>query len=295
MVSHRFGVGDAPEAMETALDAERLGEGAHHRGMTPSAVRPPQARTRARHGPRAAGSGSRSPAGGSRQAHARVVLNEPAAQRRSPRRWTRCAQPRRWARRRPSTSRTARRWRPASRRIEAEIAPLDVLVNNAGVQHREPLHEIPEAAFRGGDRDEPHGRCSSSARRSGAGWSGAAAARSSTSPPRCPSSREPLPWAPTPRAKGGVKMLTQAMCADWAPARRAGERDRAGVLQHRAQPRAGRRTRVRRVAAAPHAGRALGRGRTSSLGAAGVSSPRTRRASSTGSSCSSTAACRPCV
>jgi len=100
-------------------------------------------------------------------------------------------------------------------RVEADIAPLDVLVNNAGVQHREPLHEIPEAAFRGvletnlmavflvgqavGRRMVGRGRgkiinIASEMSELARPTVGAYAA-----------------------AKGGVKMLTQAMCADWAP------------------------------------------------------------------------------
>jgi gluconate 5-dehydrogenase len=100
-------------------------------------------------------------------------------------------------------------------RVEADIAPLDVLVNNAGVQHREPLHEIPEAAFRGvvetnlvavflvgqavGRRMVDRGRgkiinIASELSELARPTVGAYAA-----------------------AKGGVKMLTQAMCADWAP------------------------------------------------------------------------------
>jgi gluconate 5-dehydrogenase len=101
------------------------------------------------------------------------------------------------------------------KRIEAEIAPLDVLVNNAGVQHREALHEIPEAAFRGvvetnlvavflvgqavAKRMVPRGRgkvinIASEMSELARPTVGAYAA-----------------------AKGGVKMLTQGMCADWAP------------------------------------------------------------------------------
>jgi gluconate 5-dehydrogenase len=100
-------------------------------------------------------------------------------------------------------------------RVEAEVAPLDVLVNNAGVQHREPLHEIPEAAFRGVIETnlmavflvgQAVGR-----RMVGRGRGKIINIASEMSELARPT------VGAYAAAKGGVKMLTQAMCADWAP------------------------------------------------------------------------------
>jgi gluconate 5-dehydrogenase len=100
-------------------------------------------------------------------------------------------------------------------RVEAELAPLDVLVNNAGVQHREPLHEIPEAAFRGVIETnlmavflvgQAVGR-----RMVGRGRGKIINIASEMSELARPT------VGAYAAAKGGVKMLTQAMCADWAP------------------------------------------------------------------------------
>ncbi|MFO1540935.1 MAG: SDR family oxidoreductase [Chloroflexota bacterium] len=99
--------------------------------------------------------------------------------------------------------------------IEATIGPIGILVNNAGIQQRAPLHEFP--------RD---------------GWArildtnltsvflvGAAVARRMI--PRgagkiiniCSLTSElgRRTIAPYAASKGGVKMLTRGMCADWGP------------------------------------------------------------------------------
>jgi gluconate 5-dehydrogenase len=98
--------------------------------------------------------------------------------------------------------------------IEADIGPIDIVVNNAGVQHRAPLHEFPiEAWHRLMDtnltsvflvgqevakRMIPRGRgkivniCSL----------------------QSDLGRQTI--APYAATKGGVKMLTRGMCADWA-------------------------------------------------------------------------------
>jgi gluconate 5-dehydrogenase len=99
-------------------------------------------------------------------------------------------------------------------RAEELAGPLDILVNNAGMQHRQPLHEFPDeawhrlldtnltSAFLVGRAVAPgmmargHGKivniCSL---QSELGRPGIA------------------PYAAT---KGGLKMLTKGMCADWA-------------------------------------------------------------------------------
>ncbi len=98
---------------------------------------------------------------------------------------------------------------------EAEIGPIDILVNNAGIQHREPLLEIDEAdwrrvmdinldaVFRVGREVArymvPRGR----GKIVNIASLLTAAARPTV--------------APYATAKGAVKMLTQAMCVEWAP------------------------------------------------------------------------------
>jgi hypothetical protein len=51
-------------------------------------------------------------------------------------------------------------------KLEAEFAPIDILINNAGIQRRAPLAEMTEAAVAGGARYEPDQRVS---RRAGGG------------------------------------------------------------------------------------------------------------------------------
>jgi gluconate 5-dehydrogenase len=98
-------------------------------------------------------------------------------------------------------------------KIEKEVGPIDILVNNAGVQKRAPLHEFPTKDWHaiiethltgaflvsrkvvGGMIDRKRGKiiniCStvSEVGRKGIG--------------------------PYTAAKGGLRMLTRAMCADW--------------------------------------------------------------------------------
>jgi len=100
-------------------------------------------------------------------------------------------------------------------RFEQDMGPMDILVNNAGIQRRSPLFQVPEdtwaevietnltAVFRCGREAArlmaPRGKgriiniasLMSEAARPGVG-----------------------PYA---AAKGGVKMLTRAMCVEWAP------------------------------------------------------------------------------
>ena len=103
----------------------------------------------------------------------------------------------------------------AFERFDAEGVSIDILVNNAGVQLRKPMLELSSeewrrivdthltAAFQIGRE---------AARRMIARGK---AARSSTSP------RSPARWraptiAPYTAAKGGMKMLTRSMAAEWA-------------------------------------------------------------------------------
>ena len=100
--------------------------------------------------------------------------------------------------------------------VEAELGALDILVNNAGVQHRAPLLDFPEAewhrvletnltsaflvarAVARGMVERGHGKIVNVASLQ------SELARAGT--------------APYAASKGGLKMLTRGMCADWGPA-----------------------------------------------------------------------------
>ena len=100
--------------------------------------------------------------------------------------------------------------------VEALAGPLDVLVNNVGIQHRAPLLEFPDAewyrlldtnltsAFLVG-REVARGMVV----RGRGKIINIASVQSALARPGV------APYAAT---KGALKMLTQGMCADWAPA-----------------------------------------------------------------------------
>ena len=99
--------------------------------------------------------------------------------------------------------------------IEDEIGPLDILVNNAGIQERRPLHEFPAEEWRRLlDTNLTSaflvGRAVGArmlARRRGK-IINVCSLQSELARPNI------APYAAT---KGALKMLTQGMCADWAP------------------------------------------------------------------------------
>ena len=98
----------------------------------------------------------------------------------------------------------------------AEAEPLDILVNNAGIQHREPLLEVAEADWRRVvdtnltsaflvAREAARGMVS----RGRGKIVNVASLQSELARPGI---------GPYAAAKGGVRMLTRAMCAEWGPA-----------------------------------------------------------------------------
>ena len=100
--------------------------------------------------------------------------------------------------------------------VQAELGPLDILVNNAGVQHRAPLLDFPDDAW--------HRVIETNL--TSAFMVGRAVARGMVERGRgkiinvCSVQAElARPGiAPYAASKGGLKMLTQGMCADWGPA-----------------------------------------------------------------------------
>ncbi len=99
-------------------------------------------------------------------------------------------------------------------RIEAECGPIDVLVNNAGIQRRAPLEEFPAETW----RELMHTNLDS------VFFVGQAVARAMIPRGRgkiinvCSVQSElgRPSIAPYAASKGAVKMLTKGMCADWA-------------------------------------------------------------------------------
>jgi gluconate 5-dehydrogenase len=99
--------------------------------------------------------------------------------------------------------------------LEAECGPLDVLVNNAGVQHRAPLLEFPDEAW--------HRVIETNL--TSAFLVGRAVARGMVERGRgkiiniaslmAQLGRADI--APYAASKGGLLMLTRGMCADWGP------------------------------------------------------------------------------
>ena len=103
---------------------------------------------------------------------------------------------------------------PAIARIEAEIAPIDILINNAGVQHRAPLDQFPEQEW---DRLVKTNL-------TGAFLVGKAVAAGMIARRRgkiinigsVQSELARPNIAPYTATKGAIRNLTRGMCADWA-------------------------------------------------------------------------------
>ena len=100
-------------------------------------------------------------------------------------------------------------------RAEELAGPLDILVNNAGMQHRTPLHEFPDDAW----HQLLHTNLTSAFLVGRAVARGMIARGHGKIVNICSlQSEQGRPnTAPYAATKGGLKMLTRGMCADWAP------------------------------------------------------------------------------
>jgi gluconate 5-dehydrogenase len=103
---------------------------------------------------------------------------------------------------------------PAIDRIEASVAPLDVLVNNAGIQRRAPLERFDDRAWRelmATNLDSVYFVSKAAAVHMIARGKGKIINIGSV---QCELARPGI--APYTASKGAVKNLTKGMCADWA-------------------------------------------------------------------------------
>ncbi|MEA2280219.1 MAG: gluconate 5-dehydrogenase [Solirubrobacteraceae bacterium] len=99
---------------------------------------------------------------------------------------------------------------------EARAGPLDVLVNNVGIQHRAPLLEFSDEAWRRMlDTNVTSAFLVSRAAAAGMVARGRGKIVNVGSVQSALARPGVAPYAAT---KGAVKMLTQGMCADWGPA-----------------------------------------------------------------------------
>ena len=97
--------------------------------------------------------------------------------------------------------------------LEAELGPLDILVNNAGVQHRAPLLEFPDEAWhRVIETNLTSAFLVSRAVARGMVERGRGKIINIAS---LMSELGRVDIAPYAASKGGLKMLTRGMCADW--------------------------------------------------------------------------------
>jgi gluconate 5-dehydrogenase len=104
----------------------------------------------------------------------------------------------------------------AVERGAAEVGPLDILVNNAGIQHREPLLDLAAA-----DWQRVLDTNLTSAFLVSRAFARGMVERGSGKIVNVASLQAELARpgiAAYAAAKGGLKMLTQSMCAEWGPA-----------------------------------------------------------------------------
>ncbi len=100
--------------------------------------------------------------------------------------------------------------------VEDQLAPLDILVNNAGMQHRAPLLELSEDDWR-----RVLDTNLTSAFLVGRAVAGGMVRRGRGKIVNVCSLQSELARAgiaPYAASKGGLKMLTRGMCAEWGPA-----------------------------------------------------------------------------
>ncbi len=141
-------------------------------------------------------------------------------------------------------------------RAEELAGPIDVLVNNAGMQQRASLLDFPVEGW----------RRMLDTNLTGAYLVGRAVAAGMVARGRgkidnvCSVQSEVArPWdRPYATTKGALKMLAKGMCADWAGAGLQVNRPRPRLHRDRADPASRRGSRLRRVGARTHASRALG-------------------------------------
>jgi gluconate 5-dehydrogenase len=103
---------------------------------------------------------------------------------------------------------------PALDRIEAEFGPIDILVNNAGIQRRAPLHEVTLSTWQEVLDTNLTGAFLVSRRVAKGMIARQKGKIINTCSLMCELGRQTT--GPYTAAKGGLKMLTRAMCADWA-------------------------------------------------------------------------------
>ncbi len=99
--------------------------------------------------------------------------------------------------------------------LEAELGPLDILVNNAGVQHRAPLLEFPDEAWH--RVIETNLTSAFLVRRAVARGMVERGRGKIINIASLMADLGRADIAPYAASKGGLKMLTRGMCADWGP------------------------------------------------------------------------------
>jgi gluconate 5-dehydrogenase len=100
--------------------------------------------------------------------------------------------------------------------VESELGPLDILVNNAGVQHRSPLLDFPDDAWH--RVIETNLTSAFLVARAVARGMVARGHGKIVNVASLQSELARAGTAPYAASKGGLKMLTRGMCAEWGPA-----------------------------------------------------------------------------
>ena len=171
----------------------------------------------------------------------------------------------------------------------ADLAGFEILVNNAGMQHRAPLLDFPDDAWQQLlDTNLTSVFLVSRAVGRGMVARGAGKIVNVASLQSALARPGIAPYAAT---KGGLKMLTQGMCADWGPAACRSTRSRRATSRPSSPSRWWTIPSSARGSGRARRPRAGGARRISSARCCSSSHP--RRTSSTGTRSTSTAACSP--